>query len=165
MIHGEEEESGRDASRSCLRLVCLALMWLLQLHTIITARPSFSHRFDIISTLLMQMDKVKQFSCSWCGNIILLFKSSANTPNWVISIVIHYKGPPRHHSSSFGYPPSFMHINSACHKWSQTAQIMILSLISFTLPSTPERGLVNPFIFSPENSAKKVSSQISVTQT
>jgi len=32
--------------------------------TIITARPSFSHRFDIISTLSMQMDKVKQFSCS-----------------------------------------------------------------------------------------------------
>ena len=37
--------------------------------------PSFSHRFDIISTLSMQMDKVKRFSCSWCANIILLFKS------------------------------------------------------------------------------------------
>ena len=106
--------------------------------TIITARPSFSHRFDIISTLAMQMDKVKQFSCSWCGNIILLFKSSANTPNWVISILILFIKD----VFIFGGCPEPLVI--ICHlsatpssvvvryvPW-WTTQIIILSLISST---------------------------------
>ena len=51
----------------------------LSVSKIVPAMSSFSHRFDIIDTLLMQVDKVKQFS-SQCVNMILLLKSSANTP-------------------------------------------------------------------------------------
>jgi len=65
VIHGEEEESGRDASRGGVVFDSFVSGFDVKVAaTIITARPSFSHRFDIISTLSMQMDKVKQFSCS-----------------------------------------------------------------------------------------------------
>jgi len=63
VIHGEEE-SGRDASRIVVFDSFVSGFDVKVAATIITARPSFSHRFDIISTLAMQMDKVKQFSCS-----------------------------------------------------------------------------------------------------